>query len=179
LSLKLLRNIVECLPELNAHVVSIGCGTGLLEAHLQHKESELKVEGVEVASCTVKYLPIERIHVVAGTRDVCSIAAIANAWLFVYPRKPSLISTYLEAYQDASVEVVLWIGPQADWDDIRRVFLKSPFCRFMEIESSGLASYEKMVSITRGERRCSVTPPSRHYSATGYCQYSVTDIDDI
>jgi hypothetical protein len=158
LSIKLLNSIVACLPRPDASVLSIGCGTGLLEALLLDWCPQLQVKGIEVASCPVRYLPPRVVRRVGGTWETCSLAATANVWLFVYPRTPSLVTSYLNTYINALVEVIIWIGPTADWEDYHPIFSDSRLCSCSKVDDSGLASYETLVVITRRDRKPPLSP---------------------
>jgi hypothetical protein len=137
------------LPRPDAHILSIGCGTGLLEMLLQSTRPKLQIEVVEVASCPVKYWPVDRVHAVGGTWDLCPVAATVDVWLFVYPRQASLVAAYLSMYQNNSVTAIIWIGPKADWEVFRQIFVDSAFSSFEQVEDNGLAGYEAAVVIRR------------------------------
>lgn len=45
-------------------------------------------------------MPIDRIEIVNGYRDLCNLAADASAWLFIYPRDAWLLQKYGQAFGD-------------------------------------------------------------------------------
>jgi len=114
LSLEALTAIRSHLPSKPCKTLSIGCGSGLLEA-LLNENSNLHVEGVEVSDNVNKFLPRDAIHTVKGTWQVFPQAQDFITWMFVYPRSPDLISKYIS---DISIipSKILWIGPVQDWD---------------------------------------------------------------
>lgn len=127
-------------------VLSIGSGTGLLEALLlQHIQSQsqdpvshlrhLGVEGVEVQPATNKphlnkYLPEHAAIAVLGTWETCARLRDpdVSTLLFAYPRQPRLVSQYvaeaaLQHVPPASgVMLIVWLGPAADWLDFEPCF---------------------------------------------------------
>jgi hypothetical protein len=146
LSAALIRRIEQLLPPA-ALVLSIGSGTGLFEALLQESLPSITVEGVEVSHTVNKYLSADRLNVVGGTWDICSRTSEASILVFVYPREPKLIRRYLQEYGQ-SIRRILWIGPRADWPDFKPVLGESNFFDIKEIDDSGLAPYEMLVSMT-------------------------------
>lgn len=102
--------------------VSIGSGFGLLEAYLMTGPHVFHVIGVEVEPSPNKYLPSSHHRPVNGTRFLEPLVAQATAWLFVYPRRVGLVEEYMAAYGQESVEMIIWAGPKADWDDYRPCF---------------------------------------------------------
>jgi hypothetical protein len=106
-------------------VLSIGCGTGLLEAALV-KVMQMNVEGVEVSSHSgPQHLASNRIHYVGGYRELFPRAIEASSWLWVYPRQPDLFKNYLEQYSEGAVEVIVWLGPKQDWPDYEQILKNS------------------------------------------------------
>ncbi|KAJ4343645.1 hypothetical protein N0V95_006619 [Ascochyta clinopodiicola] len=126
LSRSLVAHVHSLLPPAPALTLSIGSGFGLLEAHLAASPYYAHIVGVEVEPSPNVYLPAARHHVVHGTRFLEPLAAEASAWLFVYPRRVGLVDEYLATYgrvsEGKAVHVIVWIGPQADWDDYQRCF---------------------------------------------------------
>lgn len=150
LSTVLIAELVRLLPCEPEFTLSIGSGSGLLEALIMQHGPMRTVTGVEVNSTVNKYMPEESVHVVTGTRDLCRVAAAAYAWLFVYPREPKLVAQYLQLYSDTTVQLVVWLGPRADWEDHEPLFRSSAF-NIIEIpQDCGLAPYEMMAAITKG-----------------------------
>ncbi|KAF2424421.1 hypothetical protein EJ08DRAFT_575340, partial [Tothia fuscella] len=115
LSTQFITKITELLPATGL-ILSIGSGTGLLEAYLLEPNPSMMIEGVEVSAHVNRYLPADRMNVVAGTWDLCSRAVEATALLFVYPREGALIERYL-SIPKLKAKIVLWIGPCNDWPD--------------------------------------------------------------
>jgi hypothetical protein len=122
LSRPLVTFIHSLLPQAPALTLSIGSGFGLLEAHLLALQQPPRLMGVEVDPSPNLYLPAANHRVVYGTRFLEPLAAEAAMWLFVYPRRAGLISEYLDSYGKHKVQQIIWIGPQADWDDYSGCF---------------------------------------------------------
>jgi hypothetical protein len=122
LSVPLVTHIHALFPPPPALVLSIGSGFGLLEAHLLTVQPSPRLVGVEVSPSPNHYLPAINLHTVHGTRFLEPLAGEATTWLFVYPRRVGLISEYMDEYSNGSVEQIIWIGPQADWDDYKGRF---------------------------------------------------------
>lgn len=122
LSTPLVAHIHSLLPPARDIVLSIGSGFGLLEALLSAPPYSAHIVGVEVAPSPNTYLPKTYHRVVHGTRFLEPLAAEAGAWMFVYPRRVSLVSEYLVAHGLDSVHTVIWVGPQADWHDYKPCF---------------------------------------------------------
>lgn len=150
ISEQLLENIISVLPHAPQWTLSIGSGSGLFEsALLQHAPERLDVRGVEVSLHVNKHLPESNIYLVSGTWALCSHAASASAWLFVYPREPRLLSLYIARYAHGSLECIVWLGPRCDWEDYVRVFAASLFNAITIVENCGAASYEMMAIARR------------------------------
>lgn len=132
ISTKLIRTLTTVLtnngPETsNNLILSVGSGSGLLEAHLLNhlspqprSTSPFTVRGVEVRSSPAaapvnKYLPEHHSVTVRGTWELSPFLKSADTLLFVYPRDPELVRRYLAA-RPASLRLVLWLGPRADWE---------------------------------------------------------------
>lgn len=109
-SSRLLVCLVSHLPDTPCRMLSIGCGTGLLEALLRNhivlqqnsrtkpseKGSGVVIQGVEVLSAMsshqkLRYLRGEELHIVSGTWQILPEAVDFNVWLWVYPREPKLV----------------------------------------------------------------------------------------
>ncbi|KAF3766434.1 hypothetical protein M406DRAFT_37994 [Cryphonectria parasitica EP155] len=173
LCLSLSNRLIHCLTDIVASasnsssptlVLSVGSGSGLLEAHLQarwaaHPEgSNLEVRGVEIrttppARPVNRWLPEEYCSTVRGTWELSSDLKSAGALLFVYPREPGLISRYLLAAaekQDSLLSTVVWLGPQADWQTFEACLRDAPgFGPIQIIQDCGLVEYEMMAVIRR------------------------------
>lgn len=141
LSVLFLKRLVSLLPSDPGLTLSIGSGTGLLEALLLHQRPTLDLKAVEVPTTNNKYMPADRIQIVNGYRDLCSLAADANAWMFVYPRDVWLLQEYVQAFGGQKCHLIIWIGPRADQ-------LESNFFGAMwlkeDLEECGLKDYETM-----------------------------------
>ncbi|KAL4871290.1 hypothetical protein BDV12DRAFT_164551 [Aspergillus spectabilis] len=121
LSTTLLRYIYSLLPIHPSFTLSIGSGSGLLEALITHHHPDVSIEGVEVHSSVNLYVAEQDMNTVSGTWDLLPRAAQAKAWMFVYPREPRIVIKYIEMY-DGEVEIILWLGPRADWADFEGCF---------------------------------------------------------
>lgn len=153
-------------PDGTSTVLSIGSGSGLLEAlllaHVEAKDDtgdpSFNVEGVEVQQLSGKppvnrYLPEQAIYTVRGTWDVVSRLQDSDvtALMFVYPRQPALVTEYMKtiARHDHSIQSIVWLGPMADWDAFESCFVAKDEHRW-ELEKiqgaeAGLDGYEMMV----------------------------------
>jgi hypothetical protein len=149
ISTNLLTTLTNLLPKRPAFTLSIGSGSGLLEGLLSHSNTEISVEGVEVASTVNRYIAEEDMHVAAGAWDLYSRAKEAKAWMFVYPRESKLISRYIEIYGGGDVEIIVWLGPKIDWIDHEAVFRGSVFNEVRVLEEVGLACYETAIVARR------------------------------
>lgn len=133
ISTKLIHTLTAILtanaPDSNNNLIlSVGSGSGLLEAHLlnhltslPNSKSKFTVQGVEVRSSPTaapvnKYLPEHHSATVRGTWELSPLLDSADTLLFVYPRDPGLLDRYLAA-RPASLRVILWLGPRADWEE--------------------------------------------------------------
>lgn len=145
-------------------VLSVGSGSGLLEAHvLEHLKflsesahaSKFTIQGVEVRTTSTaapvnKHLPEQNSTTVRGTWELSPLLEAADTLLFVYPRDPGLVSRYLAA-RPASLRVVLWLGPHADWEVFEGCFRGlDGFGDVDVIEggSAGVAEFE-MIAVVR------------------------------
>lgn len=122
LSTPLLAHLQGLLPASPSLILSIGSGYGLLEALLLAEPYSLHVTGVEVQPSPNRYLPPQNHRCVSGSRFLHPLAAEAAVWLLVYPRRVDLVTEYLDMYGKERVEVVVWVGPRADWEDYRDCF---------------------------------------------------------
>ncbi|KAL2824132.1 hypothetical protein BDW59DRAFT_147881 [Aspergillus cavernicola] len=145
LSTTLITHLSSLLPPAPNHTLSIGSGSGLLEALITHRHPNVSIQGVEVNSSVNLYLAEQSMNVVGGTWDLYSRAGQARAWMFVYPRDPRLVRRYFERYGNG-VQAVLWLGPRADWEDyegcFRGEFGELEFCESVDV---GLAEFEMLV----------------------------------
>lgn len=144
-----MEHLASLLPPDPALTLSIGSGTGLLEALLLQQRPTLDLKAVEVPSTKNKYLPADRVEIVNGYRDLCSLAADASAWMFIYPRDPWLLQKYVQVFGVQKCKLIIWIGPKADLPEIENDFL-GPVWIKTDFENCGLKSYEIMALWRRG-----------------------------
>ena len=150
--------------------LSIGSGTGLLEALLQqqinnNRSSEVTnrtflIRGVEVASAAKLncYLYNDVFDVVPGAWATFKSALDPDvkAWLFMYPRQPTLVLKYTEMLQARAERAdqlmrIVWAGPRADWSDYEEIFQGlSEWCtKLLPGNSCGLLQWECVAVIER------------------------------
>ncbi|KIV85022.1 hypothetical protein PV11_00760 [Exophiala sideris] len=129
LSTTLIHRIVDILrpdahspPSTTLSVLSIGSGTGLLEAILatHAPTGALEVHGVEVfsSSSANKYIPTHLRHIVPSTSAMYEDATDFPVWIFIYPRDPRLVRQYLDLAvknEQARQVTFLFLGPKADF----------------------------------------------------------------
>lgn len=143
-------------------VLSVGSGSGLLEAHLQSRWSSapgynLRIHGVEVRDRSYttanRYLPFTARSTVRGTWDISTRVDRARALMFVYPRSTTLIIKYLEEahHNRLPPQIVVWLGPKSDWSGVFQESLENrPGFGPVEImQDCGLPEYEMMAVIRR------------------------------
>jgi len=148
ISQPLLATLASRLPPSPALILSIGSGSGLLEAMLlKHSEESLDLFGVEVPSCVNKHLPPDRFVKVPSTTSMYPDAMLASSLMFVYPRMPALITAYLDASTGGALEQVVWLGHRSDWPDFESA-MRSRSSRIDVIEGSGLCDSELLVVAT-------------------------------
>ncbi|KAI9037576.1 putative cytochrome P450 [Aspergillus affinis] len=146
ISTTLLSHLASLLPQVPSFTISIGSGSGLLEALLSHRHPNVSVEGVEVNSTVNRYIPEQNMNTVHGTWDLHPRVKDAAAWMFVYPREPKLVSKYLDGFTGGEVKVILWLGPRADWADYEPCFRDSEVFADVQVqEDVGLAEFEMLV----------------------------------
>ncbi|KAF2858267.1 hypothetical protein K470DRAFT_259945 [Piedraia hortae CBS 480.64] len=122
ISLPLIATLCAQLPPNPQLTLSIGSGSGLLEALLLAiGDGRANIFGVEVPSCENLYMPVERMLIVPTSHSVNSDAVMASALLFVYPRHVQLVKDYLGICKSGALEQVVWLGPTSDWVDFERV----------------------------------------------------------
>lgn len=147
ISQQLLETLANILPRSPSRILSIGSGTGFLEASLLNFVGDsLDLCGVEVSPHVNKYLPEQNIYLVSGTWDLQQDAVNVDVWLFVYPREPRLLSSYIERLAQGRLQRIVWLGPRMDWQDYEPVFTASKFNNVSVLENSGTAEYE-MISV--------------------------------
>ncbi|KAH6659181.1 hypothetical protein BKA67DRAFT_652430 [Truncatella angustata] len=160
---KLTITLIRVGAEAGRLVLSIGSGSGLLEALLLEKWSTsagaiLSIEGIEVqqsvSTSLNKFLPEQHHSSVKGTWDLSPRAADASALMFVYPRNPDLVSGYLQSYAlstDAALDTVIYLGPKCDWAEFEQCFsgLNGWSTNVVPDEESGLLEYEMLAVAER------------------------------
>lgn len=148
ISRPLLETLANRLPQKPAFILSIGSGSGLLEAMLlRATDGNLDIHGVEVSRCVNKHLPEDRLLRVPCTASMHPDAILASALLFVYPRKPSLIANYLDGFLDGALEQVVWVGHRCEAREIQELLLVK-FSKLELVEGPGLSSYELIIIAT-------------------------------
>ncbi|CAL00406.1 hypothetical protein An15g02520 [Aspergillus niger] len=161
-----------------AFTLSIGCGSGLLEALILHNHPNLQITGIEVSASVNRYLAEENFDVVSGTWDLYARAPQAAAWMFVYPREPKLVSKYIEMYADdengseSSVQMILWLGPRADWADYEPCFRNSSFSD-VSIPGESMASWATRYRVYQFGRVSST------YSRLNSSEFVVIDVLEL
>lgn len=149
ISSTLTSRLASLLPPKPSFTVSIGSGSGLLEALISHRHPDISVEGVEVKSAVNRYISEPDMHVVNGTWDLHPRVGEAQAWMFVYPRQPKLVSKYLERFGNGAVYVIVWLGPKVDWVDYESCFRGSVFEEVEIPDNSGVAEFEMLVILRK------------------------------
>ncbi|KAI7542923.1 hypothetical protein KC316_g15239, partial [Hortaea werneckii] len=141
ISQPLLATLASRLPPSPALILSIGSGSGLLEAMLlkMHSGKPLDLFGVEVSSCVNKHLPPDRVVKVPSTSSLHPDAMLASSLMFVYPRMPALVSAYLDASTGGALEQIVWLGHRSDWPDFESV-MRSRSSSVDIVEGSGLST---------------------------------------
>lgn len=139
LSLSLVKHLALLLPPDPLLTLSVGSGFGLLEALLLRQRPTLDLKAVEVPSTNNRYMPVKKMEIVSGYRDLCGLAADASAWMFIYPRDASLLQKYVQAFGHRKCELIIWIGPKAD--ELETDFLGEKWIK-EDFEECGLKEYE-------------------------------------
>lgn len=99
-----------------APILSVGSGSGLLEAFLVAWGSD--VVGTDLAFDTNRYLPPQRFIGLRGTWDSPpqDLLALTRQMLFAYPKPVgSIMRRYIAAA--SRLECIVWIGPATDWPE--------------------------------------------------------------
>ncbi|KAJ4983645.1 hypothetical protein SVAN01_10856 [Stagonosporopsis vannaccii] len=148
LSTPLVAHLYSLLKPAPARALSIGSGFGLLEALLNASPYKAQVVGVEVAPSPNTFLPATHHRLVHGTRFLEPLAAEAGTWLFVYPRRVGLVNEYMANYSHNSVHRIIWIGPQADWDDYKGCFTTDWDVHTQSADEVGGKAWE-MIAVAR------------------------------
>lgn len=122
LSSTLISTLGTLLPCSPALAISIGQGHGVLEAYLLQYDPDLNILGIDVGVKEPQYLPDSAIRLVNSTAALSVEAAVAEAWMFVYPKDLGLVGRYMHEYGSGAVNVIIWIGPRMDWIEVEREF---------------------------------------------------------
>ena len=149
LSETLIAKIASLLTPKLGLALSIGSGTGLLEALLLARRPTVNLRAVEVSNAVNKYLPEDLMETVNGTWDLCNSAHDAGSWIFVYPREAGLIKKYAQAFGQGNTKQIIWIGPLADLREIQNTCFLSATWKQEITEDSGLSEYETMILWSR------------------------------
>lgn len=149
LSAPLVEHLHSLLPRSPALVLSIGSGFGLLEAILNSPTYNAHIIGVEVEPSPNTYLPLTHHRAVHGSRFLEPLAAGAEAWMFVYPRRVGLISEYMVAHGRDKVHMIIWIGPQADWDDYKGCFAQGWTTQTRSADEIGGKAWDMVATVRR------------------------------
>jgi len=148
-----LQALASALPRDPDLILSVGCGSGFLESLLlQLLPGELNLFGVEVPSADCEYLPLGRVIKVPGTRALHSDAIVASVLMFVYPRVPQLIASYVSTFADGALEKLVWLGHRSDWADCQKIIYDS-FVDVNVVHDAGLPDHEIMVVATSPKPR--------------------------
>lgn len=106
--------------------------------------SPLDLYGVEVPLTVNRHLPEQRMLRVSSTASTHPDAMSTSSLLFVYPRQPALIASYIDASLDGSLESIVWLGHKNDYHDYAPL-LQTSFHTVELIEGPGIPPYELLV----------------------------------
>ena len=149
----LLQALLSTLPRGSDLVFSVGCGSGLLEGLLLHASgSEVNLFGIEVTSCPCTFLPSKRVLRVSDTRALHPDAILASVLVFVYPRVPALVASYIDTCASGALDRLVWLGHRSDWADSEKNIYDS-FADVKVVEDAGLPDHEIMVVATAPRSR--------------------------
>ena len=149
--------LIEHLPLGPALTLSVGSGSGLLEAILleaseNHDGQALNIYGVEVSPNGNTHLPSNRLLLVPSTSSLHSEALFASALMFVYPRTATLVAMYLDEFIDGAMETLIWLSHRNDWREAELLLL-SAFYKLDRIERPGIAEYEVLAIATHPRKQ--------------------------
>ena len=149
LSVPLIDALLAHLPRSPSLVLSVGCGSGLLERLLlKNAGINLNLQGVEVTSAAVEHLPDKLCLWVLSTTAVHPEVQLASSLLFVYPRAPALVDAYLNAgIRRGVIESVIWLGPRCDWQEFN-IVLQSHFRDSKRVLYEGATEQELLAVFT-------------------------------
>lgn len=151
LSHHIIATILEALQDGRGIILSIGAGSGLLEALLLQAMPDLPIEGIEVSHGMNKYLPEQHFDVVQGTAALYARASLASTLVFVYPRQTDLVHRYIQQYKHNSVlRRIIWIGPILDWEDFKSCF---DIPQLTIAQTTSLSQFELMVVLEKTSTR--------------------------
>lgn len=108
----------------------------------------LNLFGIEVEKCPNKYLPEDRMLRVPSTTDLHHDGLMAEIFLFVYPRKSSLISAHLQAFVRGALQTVVLITSRHEWVEFAPI-LERAFSNVEIIQDCGLPADEVLAIASR------------------------------
>lgn len=144
LSSVLVKKLAQLIPLGSSLTISIGSGTGILEAFILREKPELNLQAIEVSHEVNQYLLEENLQVVLGTWDICRLASISAAWIFIYPRETSLVQNYLQNFGTSAVQLLIWLGPQADLSGMKGLMAGSAW-KMEIVQDCGICEFEALV----------------------------------
>lgn len=151
LSSTLVAKVAQSLPSAPALTISIGSGSGILEALILRDRPEVCLQAIEVSHDINLYLSAENVQIVSGTWDLCALAANSTAWIFVYPREFSLVEKYLQTFGSAAVQLLIFLGPKADISNMEAL-MESRAWKMEAIVECGVSQYEALLVWKRSNR---------------------------
>lgn len=144
LSSTLVARLAHSLPSEPALTISIGSGSGILEALILRDRPEICLQAIEVSPDINRYLLAENLQIVSGSWDLCPLAANSIAWIFVYPREFSLVEKYLEHFGLAAVQLIIFLGPRADISNMQAL-MESRAWKVEATEECGVSQYDALL----------------------------------
>lgn len=144
LSSTLVAKFAQGLPTGPDLTISIGSGSGILEALILRDRPDICLQAIEVSRDINRYLSAKNLQIVSGTWELCALAANAMAWIFVYPREFSLVEKYLQKFGGAAVQILIFLGPKADLPNMEAV-MNSRAWKMESIEECGASQYEALL----------------------------------
>ena len=144
LSSTLVAKLAQSLPSGPALTLSIGSGTGLLEALILRDRPDLCLQAIEVSQDINHYLSAKNLQIVSGTWDLCALAANSIAWIFIYPREFSLVEKYLQEFGLKAVQCLIFLGPKADMSNMEAL-MESRSWKMEAMEKCGVSQYEALI----------------------------------
>lgn len=144
LSSTLVAKFAQSLPTGPALTISIGSGSGILEALILRDRPEICLQAIEVSRDINRYLSAKNMQIVSGTWELCPLAAHPMAWIFVYPREFPLVEKYLQNFDVAAVQILIFLGPKAALPNMEAV-MESRAWKMESIEKCGASQYEALL----------------------------------